>query len=186
MSYLFTSQRLGFRTWKQSDVALMAEINADANVMRYFPSTQNVAETEAFVQRMISMYEKSGYCYFAVDELDTGAFIGFIGIAYQEYDAPFTPCTDVGWRLKQTSWGKGYATEGAAACLEFAFKNNFTDELYSVAPGVNHPSINVMQKIGMKFDLHFNHPKLTEFPALQLCHVYKLNKNDYSQLGSKK
>ncbi len=51
--------------------------------------------------------QKRGYCYFATDELTSGKFIGFIGLMYQNYEADFTPCVDIGWRLAKKYWGKG-------------------------------------------------------------------------------
>ncbi len=118
MDYIFTSQRLGFRNWLDSDLPKMAAINADEEVMRFFPSTQTKAKTEEFIKRMQAQFEKHGFCYFAVEILESKALIGFIGLSEQTYKADFTPCVDIGWRLGRTHWGKGYATEGAKRVLQ--------------------------------------------------------------------
>ena len=93
---------------------------------------------------------------------------------YQTYEAPFTPITDIGWRLKKSAWGKGYATEGAKVCLDYAFKQLKLDSVASVCPTVNIPSENVMKKIGMTKQGTFKHPKLTDYPKLEECVWYKI------------
>lgn len=170
--YIFTSARLGFRNWRPADVSAMAAINADPEVMRYFPATQNQEQTAAFIQRMQQLYAAKGFCYFAVETLADEDFIGFIGLAWQEYAAPFTPCVDVGWRLKPEAWGYGYATEGGKRCLDFAFNDLGLEQVIATAPLANVKSIKVMQQIGMQPLLQFKHPALTAHPALELCAAY--------------
>lgn len=176
MKYLFTSERLGFRTWRANDLDALAAINADPEVMRYFPSTLSRAETQAFIQRMQKQFAEKGYCYFAVDLLETDLCIGFIGLSEKSFDAPFNPCVDIGWRLAPSAWGKGLATEGARRCLQFAWESCGLEEVVAVAPEVNLPSIQVMQKIGMQQKMTFKHPLLREYPTLASCVLYKISK----------
>jgi RimJ/RimL family protein N-acetyltransferase len=173
-SYLFSSARLGFRNWLPEDLEAMAAINADPAVMQFFPATQTREDTAAFMDRMQQEYAAKGFCYFAVEVLENEEFIGFIGLCTQDFEASFTPCTDIGWRLKTTAWHKGYATEGAARCLEYAFGECGLKKLYAMAPVVNGPSINVMQKIGMHEVQHFIHPKLRDNERLQECVLYEI------------
>ena len=98
-SYIFTSERLGFRNWVAADIPKMVKINASQEVMQHFPSTATAQQTADFIKRMQIQYTEKGYCYFAVDRLSDGNFIGFIGLSYQTFEADFTPCVDVGWRL---------------------------------------------------------------------------------------
>ena len=100
--------------------------------MAFFPGLLNEEQTTAFVQRMMAQYENKGFCYFAVDELATGNFIGFIGLSEQSYEAAFTPCVDIGWRLHSISWNRGFASEGAKRCLEYAFNELRLDEILSL------------------------------------------------------
>lgn len=173
-AYLFTSARLGFRNWKETDHIPMAEINANPVVMEFFPSMLNATQTGEFIRRMQTMFLETGYCYFAVDELHTGSFIGFIGLFYQTYEASFTPCVDVGWRLDPKFWGRGYATEGARRCLEFGFRTIHLKNIYATAPLINLRSIKVMEKTGMKKLQEFNHPKLIHDKRLERCVCYAL------------
>ncbi|MCW3124243.1 MAG: acetyltransferase, ribosomal protein N-acetylase [Flavipsychrobacter sp.] len=172
--YLFTSERLGFRNWEQADIPLMAEINADPDVMEFFPGTKNHEETAAFIERMQLQLADNGYCYFAVDKLEDRSFIGFIGLSEQAYEASFTPCTDIGWRLSKKYWGKGYATEGAVRCLEYAFSNLKIKKVLAVAPKINVRSELVMQKAGMRKVEEFIHPLLLNDERLRECVLYEM------------
>ncbi|MEL6142471.1 MAG: GNAT family N-acetyltransferase, partial [Bacteroidota bacterium] len=91
--------------------------------------------------------------------------------------ADFTPCIDIGWRLKKAHWGNGYATEGAQACLEYAWNKLDAVEIYAIAVEQNLPSIRVMQKIGMSYYGHFYHPNLAEYPHLHKCVAYRIEKS---------
>jgi len=171
--YLFTSERLGYREWQEADVTPLTALNSDSEVMRYFPQTYDRAHTQSFIERMQAMQSQYGYCYYAVDRLEGRQFIGFVGLAYQTYDADFTPCTDVGWRLARQYWNQGYATEGAKACLSHATKTLHIPEVVAVASAVNLASIHVMQKAGMSYDSSFVHPALTSNPDLKNCVLYR-------------
>lgn len=172
MKYAIKTARLGLRNWKLEDLAPMTALNQDPEVMRFFPSMPDEKATANYIKKMQSQFVKTKYCYFAAELLTTQEFIGFIGLMYQEYVADFTPCVDIGWRLKQSAWGKGYATEGAKACLNYAFDTLNIPEIYSIAPVINIPSISVMRKIGMTFSKTFHHPALSDFPALEECALY--------------
>ncbi|MDT7832111.1 GNAT family N-acetyltransferase [Flavobacteriaceae bacterium S356] len=172
--YVFTSDRLGFRTWEASDVIKMFEISSDPKVMQHFPSTQSKEYTANFIKKMQDQFNKNGFCYFAVEILETGHFIGFIGCCEQTYEIDFNPSVDIGWRLHKNFWGKGYATEGAKACLEYMFNVLKLKKIVSVATKENTPSIGVMKKIGMHKIKEFTHPLLRDFPEYQNCVLYEL------------
>ncbi len=171
--YLFTSARLGFRNWTGNDLEEFASLNADVEVMQHFPKTLTRKETEEFLIRLQNHFDKTGYTYFAVDVLETNEFIGFIGLVHQEYKSPFTPATDIGWRLKKSAWGKGFATEGAKRCLEFAFSNLGLTKIIATCTLNNKNSENVMQKIGMTKVGEFNHPRLKDYPEMERCVCYE-------------
>lgn len=171
--YLFTSERLGFRTWKKEDIKALHTLNSDPKVMRYFPRTLTREETDKFVKRMQALFKDKGHCYFPVELLTTGAFIGFIGLSLQDFEAAFTPVKDIGWRLAPEFWGKGYATEGAKRCLLFAGENLGWKEVYAIAPLINTPSVGVMKKLGMKKVKNFVHPQLEPDSELQPCVLYR-------------
>lgn len=174
--YIFTSERLGFRNWNKEDLKEITELNADVDVMEHFPKTLNEKETEMFMDRLQKHYTDRGYTYFATEVLATGELIGFIGLAYQDYETSFTPATDIGWRLKKTAWGKGYATEGAKRCLEYAFDNLNLNRVIAVCTENNNKSERVMIKIGMNKLTKFKHPSLNNFPTHENCICYEIKR----------
>jgi len=147
--YIFKSERLGFRNWTKADLTEFSKINADLEVMEHFPKPLTEKETAEFIERLENHYTKNGYNYFATEIIESGELIGFIGLAYQDYETEFTPATDIGWRLKKSSWGNGYATEVSKTLI----KSGFSDfKLHKVEAGVlteNIASIRVLEKSGM-------------------------------------
>jgi RimJ/RimL family protein N-acetyltransferase len=172
--YVFTSQRLGFRNWLESDLDAMSAINLDARVMEFFPATQSREHTKGFIERMQKQFSERRYCYFAACKLDNDELIGFIGINFQTFESDFTPCVDIGWRIKFDEWGKGYASEGAQKCLEYAFQELGIEQIFSIATKINLRSIHIMKKIGMKEDRHFIFPALKGDERLQECVLFKI------------
>ena len=177
-SYLFTSDRLGFRPWRKSDIEWYAEMNATEKVMEFFPSVMSKEESLISMQKLTEAYRDLGHTYYVTELLDTGEIIGFIGIGYQKFDAEFTPFKDLGWRLRPKHWGNGYATEGAKRCIEIAFAEKPLNlgVLYAITTKTNLPSINVMKKIGMRHFKDFQHPELDDCPELQSCVLYQLKR----------
>ncbi|WP_108868447.1 GNAT family N-acetyltransferase [Aquimarina aquimarini] len=176
--YIFTSQRLGFRTWTLDDLDLLTQINNDDDVMEFFPFKPSREETASFIVRMQKMYAKKGFCYFAIDLLDTKECIGFVGLSEQTYLEELGTFTDIGWRLKKSSWNHGYATEGAKACLKFGFETIGLNTIYSVASKINLKSESVMKKIEMQQVKTFAHPKLLDDSRLKDCILYKKYKTN--------
>lgn len=174
--YLFTSERLGFRNWVSADVEEMHQINSDELVLEFFPSVSTQEQTQAFIERMQKQFEDKGFCYFAVDKLENEEFIGFIGLSEQTYNAPFTPCIDIGWRLKSSAWNMGLASEGAKKCLDYAFVHFKIETVYSIAPKINVKSEHIMTKIGLIKQYEFEHPLLLHDNRLKTCVLYKLER----------
>ena len=108
-----TTERLLLRRWQDSDLAPFAELNADPEVMRHLREPMTREESDAFAARIEEHLETDGYGLWAVEVRETGAFVGFTGLARQTFEAPFNPSVEVGWRLAREAWGHGYATEAA-------------------------------------------------------------------------
>ncbi|WP_299247559.1 GNAT family N-acetyltransferase [uncultured Aquimarina sp.] len=175
--YLFQSERLGFRNWTLDDLDALAEMNNDDDVMEFFPFKPSKEQTKDFIHRMQKMYEKTGFCYFPVDIAATKEFIGFIGLSEQNYIENKPTFVDIGWRLKKSVWNKGYATEGAKACLDFGFHQIGLTDIYSVASEINIKSEAIMKKIGMQRIKTFKHPKLLDDKRLVSCVFYHISSN---------
>ncbi len=176
MDYLFTSERLGFRNWLDNDFEALHTIISDEQVMRFFPKISSEEETWALMRRMQKSFEQNRFCYFAVERLDNQELLGILGMAEQSFEADFTPCVDIGWRLKASAWGKGYASEGAKKCLEYAFETIGLKEVVAMAPILNTPSIGVMRKVGMTYVKNFKHSKLKDYPNIEECALYRIRK----------
>lgn len=183
--YIFESSRLGFRMWEESDKDLLYNMNANKEVMRYFPKTLDYKETDSFLDRIQGHFKQNGYGLWAVEIKDTKEFIGFIGFLITTFEAEFTPCVEIGWRLDNKYWNKGYATEGAKACLEYGFNELNLDAVYSFTAKINKPSENVMKRIGLKKVGEFKHPKVEENSPLKSHVLYKIEKTKYEEIKDK-
>ena len=175
-NYLIKTERLGLRNWVASDRVPFIAMGQNPEVMRYFPELLTKADSIALINDLKKHYEKYGYTYFAMDELITGEFVGFAGLKYQTFESDFTPSVDIGWRLKRSAWGKGFATEAAKACLDAAFKRFGLNEVYSYCPDLNKASEAIMKKIGMVFVGTLQHPKVAKDSRFKHCVAYRSRK----------
>ena len=113
------TERLRLRRWRAEDREPYAALNADPVVMEHFPALMTRAESDAFADRIEAHFAEHGYGLWALED-ETG-FLGFTGLMWATFEAPFTPALEVGWRLARHAWGKGYATEAAVASLQRGF-----------------------------------------------------------------
>lgn len=174
----FETEGLVFRSWKEEDLIDFQMINMDSMVMQYFPKKLSKQETSDFYERIQEEFRTSGYGLFAVETKCSGEFIGFIGFHKASFSADFTPCVEIGWRLKSEAWGNGYATEGARACLDYGFTKLGFDRVYSFTAKINLRSENVMKKIGMKKLKEFRHPNIDKDNLLSQHLLYCRNAHD--------
>jgi RimJ/RimL family protein N-acetyltransferase len=170
------TDRLLLRRWRKSDRAPFAALNADADVMRYFPARLSREQSDAFVDQIEARLDHEGWGLWALEERRSGAFIGYTGLARMRFEAHFTPALEIGWRLARPAWGNGYATEAARACAAFAFGELSVDELVSFTAAGNLRSRAVMQRLSMTRDPDddFDHPALPEGHELRRHVLYRL------------
>ena len=160
-----TTQRLILRPWREDDLEPFAALNADPEVMRFFPRLLDREQSDAMAHRIGSRVADEGWGLWAAEVKDGAPFIGFIGLQPIPFEAHFTPALEVGWRLDKAHWGRGYAPEGARAALDHAFGVLGYDEVVSMTTPANLPSQRVMQKLGLTRDPadDFDHPNLPEW-----------------------
>ncbi|QNJ98410.1 GNAT family N-acetyltransferase [Constantimarinum furrinae] len=173
MDAVLTSERLILRNWKDSDIQPFVDMCCDPEVMRYFPKLSSPQETIDLINRFKDHFDTYGYTYFAVERRDNSQFIGFTGLMNQLWESEFTPCVDMGWRLKRSAWGHGFATEAAETSLNAAFNKFNLNQVYAFAAKGNTASENVMKKLGMEFQGNFVHPKIKDDPRIPYCFAYK-------------
>lgn len=147
--------RLLLRRWTDADRDPFAAVNADPVVMRFFPAPLTREQSDAFADRVEAHFVEHGYGLWAV-EVD-GEFAGFTGLMWQD-GLPFSPALEVGWRLAERFWGRGLATEAARAALGVGLRE--VDSVVSMTAVLNEPSWRVMERIGMRREGEFDHPRV--------------------------
>ncbi|KDM92292.1 GNAT family N-acetyltransferase [Photobacterium galatheae] len=172
--------RLIIRPWKAADLVPFAAMSADPAVMRYFPSTLTEEESQQAADRAQSLIEEKGWGFWAVELKETGAFIGFVGLHYQDSEIPNAPFIEIGWRLASEYWGRGLAPEAAERALQFAFDELNASDVYAFTALPNQPSQRVMQKLGMTdCQQNFLHPKLpADHPLAEHC-LYRISRTEW-------
>ena len=170
---MLTTQRLLLRPWQSTDRAPFARMNADAQVRRYFPGMLTRAASDASVDRFEAHYLEHGITFLAAELLQTGAFIGFIGMIYPDKEVPLPAGSlEAGWRLAPAYWGRGLATEGAAACISYAFGELTVPAVGAITTVTNQPSRRVMEKVGMTYLEEFLHPGIDPQSSVALHVAY--------------
>jgi RimJ/RimL family protein N-acetyltransferase len=144
--------------------------------MQYLPAALSRDESDMLVARIEAHFDRHGFGLWAVEIPDVAPFAGFIGLSIPGFDAPFTPCVEIGWRLAAEHWGRGYATEGALAVLAFGFETLKLDEIVSFTVPDNLRSRRVMERMGMVHDPadDFDHPVLPEGHRLRRHVLYRI------------
>ncbi len=167
---LATAMKVTLRQWQDSDFAPFAALNADPEVMRYFPSLLTCEASDAMAARQRGLIETRGWGLWAVDV--DGEFAGFTGLSVPRFEAAFTPCVEIGWRFAREFWGRGIAREAATLALHHGFSELGLAEIVSFTARVNERSWRLMERLGFVRDLHgdFLHPNIPAEHELS-CHV---------------
>ncbi len=157
-------------------------MNADPEVMRYFPDRMTREQSDALVDRICAHIDANGWGLWAVEVVGGAPFIGFVGLSAARFEAPFTPAVEVGWRLTPTAWGRGYATEAARAAVAYGFEELALDEIVSFTTVANTPSRRVMERLGMTRDPadDFEHPRVPEGDRTRPHVLYRLRRIEYA------
>ena len=144
-----TTPRLLLRQWRDEDAEPFAAMSADPEVMRFFPKLLTPEESDGLMENQGLLLELRGWGLWAVEVVGGAPFVGFVGLAEPQFEARFTPCVEVGWRLAREHWGHGYATEAARAAVAFGFDELALDEIVALTTPANVRSRRVMEKLGM-------------------------------------
>lgn len=176
------TERLLLRPWREEDRDAFAALNADPEVMAHFPAPLSRTESDAMVDRCQAAMAENGWGLWAVELRGTGSFLGFVGLSVPRFEAAFTPCVEVGWRLARAAWGHGYAVEAARAALDTAYRTLGLDAVVSFTTVGNARSRRVMQRLGMHHDPadDFDHPALPPGHRLRRHVLYRLDRPDLS------
>ncbi len=153
-------------------------MNADPRVMEHFSGVLSREESDALAARIDEHFAEHMFGLWAVEIPGVAPFAGFIGLSVPGFQARFTPCVEIGWRLAAEHWGRGYATEGAHAALAFGFDTLGLDEIVSFTTAGNLPSRRVMKRLGMRHDPadDFDHPALPDGHPLRRHVLYRIRR----------
>ena len=156
MNELLTA-RLRLRRWHAGDIEPMAAINRDPEVTRYLSGAR---DPDAFAELVRGHWDAHGYGWWAVEPRDRRSLIGFAGVSHPVFLEPVAHRPELGWRLARSAWGRGYATEAAAAARDDALGRLGLPELISVIHPENARSQGVARKLGMAVETRVRHPGL--------------------------
>lgn len=175
---MLLTRRLMLRPFWDDDFARFAAINADPEVMRFFPKPLNRQESDALIARIMMHFAKHGFGLWAVEAPGgVSPLVGMVGLSTVPADLPCAPAVEVGWRLGKAWWGRGYATEAAAAALRDGVERCGIRHFVSFTAEINTPSRAVMERLGMTRDPEedFDHPRLPEGHPLRRHVLYRLD-----------
>jgi RimJ/RimL family protein N-acetyltransferase len=169
---------LRLRDWRDDDVEAYAAMNADPRVTEFFVKEYTRAHSEAAAVAIRAQLRRDGFGWWAVEERDGNRFVGTIVLQSVPFHAAFTPAYEIGWRFASNYWGRGYATEGARAALDYAFADLHWPEVVAFTASNNLRSQRVMERLGMTHDARddFDHPKIEPGHALARHLLYRIRR----------
>lgn len=172
------TERLSLREMKQSDLPGLSRILQDEAVMYAYEGVFTDAEVQDWLDRQLNRYAADGIGLWAVVLKDTGEMIGQCGLTMQEYND--RSVVEVGYLFQRAYWHKGYATEAAIACKEYAFEQLTVNEVFSIIRDTNIASQNVAKRNGMtKTDEFIKHYRGVDMPH----YVYSVKRPDNESWG---
>ncbi len=181
------TDRLILRHWRQADREPFSRLNADPRVMEFMPNLLSRGESDLLIERIEAHFREHGFGLCAVELRMDRSCIGFIGLAVPSFQARFTPCVEIGWRLSADHWGQGLATEGSRGMVRYAFDILGLPSLVSFTVPDNLRSRRVMEKLGMTHNPadDFDHPKLPEGHPLRRHVLYRLQRSEWESSSSR-
>ena len=177
--------RLILRRWRSSDREPYAAMNADPEVMRYFPAVLDRERSDLSADRIDAGFDLHGHGRWAMERRDTGEFIGFTGVGPMPEGVPGSDGMEIGWRVARAHWRQGFALEAATAALDAAFAPDAApalQEVNSITAVINEPSRGVMRRLGMRHVDDFAHPVVPEGSPIRAHVRYVLTRDEWMRL----
>lgn len=177
------TERLRMRAWVAADRDVFAALNADPEVMCYFPSVMTRDASDDFADGIEARMAELGYGLWALEPRNEGGFVGFTGLNPMPAGVPGSGGLEVGWRLARSAWGRGYATEAGRAALAVAFDRLGLDEVWSLTTTTNLPSRAVMGRLGLRHVATQLHPALEPDSPIAEHVFYRITQSEYADLS---
>lgn len=160
-----TTERLALRDLTEGDLPALRAILQDPETMTAYEGPFDDVEVAAWLRRMQERYRDDGFGLWAVELRETGEVIGQCGITFQEIDGDRV--REVGYLFNRAYWHRGYATEAATACRDFAFAELGAERVYAQVRDTNLASMNVAIRLGMTVRSRFvKHYRGVDMPHL--------------------
>jgi RimJ/RimL family protein N-acetyltransferase len=151
---ILRTARLSLRQMTDADLDDMADLLGDERVMTYYPRTKSRAEAQGWIDWNRRLYQEHGFGLWVVNLLETGVFLGDCGLTMQRVDG--VDEVEIGYHIRPEHQGRGYATEAASACRDFARDHFSVGRLIAIIEPSNRPSQAVAENIGLRVDKRAN------------------------------
>lgn len=169
------TDRLILREWGEGDADRFYEVMNTPAVMRHLGGVQDRSVWDAAVGRIFGFQRDYGHTFWLLERKTAGELLGFCGL--KRVNAEGTDLVgqfEIGWRLRESAWGQGFAKEAAIASLDLAFGRFGAPHVVALTVEQNAESQGLMKRLGMirREDLDFVDPRLA--PELNPTIVYRI------------
>ena len=170
---ILETERLILREMDQNDYDALYAVLADSDIMEHYPYIFDEVRVWNWIARNMERYRKDGFGLWAVILKETGEMIGDCGITMQKIHCTILP--EIGYHIRKDKQRKGYASEAAAACIQYAFEHYDFPAVYSYMKYTNIPSQRTAMKNGMKFVEEYEDPDNT------YTRVYVIDRKEWEE-----
>lgn len=171
---MIETANLVLRDWREEDIGPFILHTNTPNVMRWLGGVQAPAAfADSIRERMMRWQRERGFTFWIVERKADRELLGFCGLKLAEAGSPIAGLHEVGWRLREDAWGRGYAKEAAVASLDFAFDSLGADRVVAITFAPNEPSWGLMERLGMtrRPELDYDDAR---FPTLNPTIIYDI------------
>ena len=173
-------ERVLLRPWRESDLAPLSVLNGDAESMRYMRAALTRAGSDEWAARMQAHIAEHGWGFWVVEHPGVAPFIGVVGLATIPWQERFTPAVEIGWRIALGFRRRGYAEEAARLALRFGFGTLGLGEIVAFTVPPNEPSWRLMERLGMRADGDFDHPRMPNGHRFKRHLLYRLDRDAWA------
>lgn len=175
---MIRTERLLLRGWREEDVAGHHALIGNAGFMTFLGAPLPIEESVAAAARQNACLAATGSCFWAVEEIESGNFVGYCGIKPGPPGTPIADLPEIGWGIAPSVQRRGYAREAASACIADGWARYDWPAIFAITVPLNVASRAVMERIGMHHaaDRDFDHPALGEDDPLRRHVTYVIDR----------